>query len=509
MIEKKIASFFLNTLLCVAVAFSVAVLVATVCTMSVTSFVSGVLPFLFLIAVLWIVFEYYGRVNSFIYRNEIWFLMVIVFLSFIFCISILPALGQSCLHAPWDPKTALQSMGKGRIFITHDLRNQAWANYEVFLSLLSIVFGGTLSVAQIANALAHTLVLYPIFMLSETICGRRLARLTVLFAAFLPSVYQYTFVLNGENISSCLIMFSGYFVVSIFYRDSSLKMTLFQAFFAGLFLGLSHLFKGISIVFVVAFWGVAIISCIRCQTRMFVTRVVVAVLLMISMWITTKYVTQKMIAYVSGEPGLCVAIKDSSPLLYELTLGFNIASMGHYDHRLCKQFLKLPEKERWSFLKSRIMRDWRQYPGFMVEKFKRVHGAPAQHHSSSAYFSWTFIDSKGKNLMPSFLLEWGDCGSLVFKFLFLMAVLGICICRHRSNEYLMSGMFSLMVILLFAVMQQLIESNGRYKMSIYPFYFVVLPYISVWFEKDNPVYVRMAKWGRRLMLKLKRSENEC
>ena len=196
MIGKSISMFLVNAVLCVAVAFSVAMLAATVCTTSGASFADGALPFSLLIATLWMAFEYSGRANSFVYRNEIWILMVIVLLSFLFCISILPALGQSCLYAPWDPKTALECMGKGKIVITHELRNQAWANYEVFLSLLSIVFGGTLSVAQTANAIAHTVVLYPIFVLSERICGRRMARLVVLLAAFLPSFPASVFCLQ-------------------------------------------------------------------------------------------------------------------------------------------------------------------------------------------------------------------------------------------------------------------------------------------------------------------------
>lgn len=511
MIWKRISMFLVNAVLCVAAVFSVAMLAATVCTTSVgvASFADGVLPFLLLIATLWTAFEYSGRVNGFVYRNEIWILMVIVLLSFLFCISILPALGQSCLYAPWDPKTALECMGKGKIVITHELRNQAWANYEVFLSLLSIVFGGTLSVAQTANAIAHTVVLYPIFALSERICGRRMARLVVLLAAFLPSVYFYAFVLNSENISSCLIMFAGYFVLTAFRRESTLGTALLQAFFAGFFLGVSHLFKGITVVFVTALFGIAAIACLRLTAKAFVVKVVFFVLLMIPMYMGTKYVAQKTVALLAGKPELCMAVAESSPLLYELTLGFNVASMGHYNHRLCQQFLKLSEEERWSFFKNRVKNDWRKYPEFMVKKFARIHGAPTQQAGSSVYFSWTFIDSKGKNRSPAFLLEWGDAGSLVFKFLFIMAVLGTCLCRGRSLEYLIPGLFSLIVILLFAGIQQLIESNGRYKISIYPFYFMVLPYMCVWFERDNPVYVRLSRWLGALKFKRRlHRENE-
>ena len=67
----------------------------------------------------------------------------------------------------------------------------------------------------------------------------------------------------------------------------------------------------------------------------------------------------------------------------------------------------------------------------------------------------------------------------------------------------------MLIVLLFAVVEQLIEGHGRYKTAIYPFYFMVLPYMCVWFERDNPVYVRLVRWVNVLVLKLKGRGNEC
>jgi len=49
----------------------------------------------------------------------------------------------------------------------------------------------------------------------------------------------------------------------------------------------------------------------------------------------------------------------------------------------------------------------------------------------------------------------------------------------------------MLVVLSFAAVEQLIEGHGRYKVAVYPFYFMLVPYICVWFERENSLYVRI------------------
>ena len=88
---------------------------------------------------------------------------------------------------------------------------------------------------------------------------------------------------------------------------------------------------------------------------------------------------------------------------------------------------------------------------------------------------------------------------MLFRFVFLLGALGLLMSRKRGFEFFMPGLFAALLVLGFAVVEQLIEGHGRYKTAIYPFYFMMVPYASVWLERDNPAYVRIGGRFRRVL----------
>ena len=193
------------------------------------------------------------------------------------------------------------------------------------------------------------------------------------------------------------------------------------------------------------------------------------------------------------------AVDKSSPYMYEFILGLNLESEGMYSGALARKFLDMSEEQRTDFFKATIKKDWKRYPGLMVRKFRNIHGANTYHHGSVSTFTSVFKDAKGRLHTPSWIRPLADSATVFFKLLFLLGAVGLMCSINRGGQFIAPGLFSTSLVLAFAVVEQLIEGHGRYKTAIYPFYFMTIPYICVWLDRDNPVYMHIGGLVRRLL----------
>lgn len=466
---------------CVAlgvIAFSSLMLLASIAVME--SPWIGVCMYGLLILLVMIVLEGADRMLSVSFHKwEIWLLMGFVFAVHWGFIRILPALGQQPMAVAFDARTALRCLEAGKICFLHDVRNQYWCNYEIVLSTLGVITGGGLVVGQLMNAFCCVCILWPMFVLAESIGGRRVARLTVLTMGLSPALIMYSKLLSGEFLSAALLFVAMCFCLKASRNaGENWRASVAMIALGGAALGLSNLFKTIAIIFIVAYILFVVAVMHNQHGCRAVCQALGAVLTLVLVCNMVYRVGQRAFVAVASEPRLLTAQEESSTLLYELVLGSNLETDGMFCGKLAREFLALKPERRWEFAKSRFVRDWKHYPRLMVRKFMLMHGSHNAPHGAVSNFFLAFRDAAtmGRAYPPTWSGPLSDSGTMFFRVLFLLGTLGFVLSLRQSERVWLPGLFSFLIVLEFAVVEQLIEGHGRYKTSVYPFYFMAIPY---------------------------------
>ena len=124
----------------------------------------------------------------------------------------------------------------------------------------------------------------------------------------------------------------------------------------------------------------------------------------------------------------------------------------------------------------------------MARKFCNIHGSHACPAGAVSHFSIMMRDfprkEGGRYVSPRICLL-ADNGSFVLRILLLLGAAGAFLTARKSFRTALPGVFSMLVILGFAAIEQLIEGHGRYKVAVYPFYFMAVPYISAWRKRHD------------------------
>ena len=522
MFFKRVAASVTNCICSFAVVFAVMMIAASIAlmvpscvgkfaygyAMRVTLF--GVASYGFVILVSWVILEYcYMKWRCVFESLEVFILMLLSF-SISFClIKLLPTLVYVDGEMAWDSSMVLKSINANKICCFHPIRNQYWCNYEILNSIIGVIFNNSISACRVFQAILYAVTMFPIFCISEQIAGRRIARIVSLLLAMSPTLILYSMLPTSEFLSASLLMFSAYFLIKGFNQKKFGFVGFSSFLLAGMFWGLSDLFKTISIVIFVAVCIMSVIYSCTCGGKG-VFRVVMMLIILFLSSCVVRRAGQIVLAELAQMPQLVNSggSTDSS-LLYELALGLDVDYEGFWNKKLALDFLKMSKENQQKFVKDAMSRNWKQYPMLMVRKFRNIHGSSCYHHGAVRQFISIFKTRNGCYRPPAWIIPVADIGTLFFKVFFFLSAIGLFMSRKRSVFFVAPGLFATLIVLIFAAVEQLIEGHGRYKVSIYPFYFMVLPYICVWFERDNPIYVRLARWASVLTLKLKRRGNEC
>ena len=499
--------------------FCVSVIVFAVLRLIASMFVmrsswGGILAYGFAIALIWrafglvnMKFPYWGRCY------EILLLMGLCFLVHLFLIGVLPSLGRNEWATSADYQYAVKSLLAGKICHIHRDIYTYWCNYEIILSTLAVLFGGRLEVGQIVNACSCIIVVGLCFALVKRIAGVRTARLTALVLGLSPVLVMASTLLTGEFLAAAF-MFIAF--CCLFCAASETNGRAFMIVCSGCALGISYLFKTITVVFVIAVIMLSFLYLLYVHRKGSIVRVVLMLSLFLPSYIVTKHTGQTILSAFVGSPKL--GHRDTGDaLLYELALGFNIPSGGQWEQSLAVNLKKMTTEEKRTYLKSAVARDWKGYPLLMVKKFVNLHGSHNERVGITQQFTDYFRKKNDKakgwhdywvRYTPKWIEPLSDAGMIVFEILFLIGAVGLLFSLKKQTLFWMPGVFSGLIVVGFAIIEQLIEVAGRYKIAVYPFYFMIIPYVCVWFERDNPIYVRLARWAGLLVSKLKRTGNE-
>ena len=476
----------------------------------------GVLGYGFVIAVMWMVFEYMGlRFPAFWGRYEILFLLGLCFIVHLFLIGILPSMGRNEWATSADYQYAVKSLLAGKICRIHRDIYTYWCNYEIVLSSLAVLFGGRLELGQVVNACSCVFVVGTYFTFVKGIAGIRVARLAALILGLSPVLVMASTLLTGEFLAAAFMLMAFCFFFSA-ANETETRRRVFMIVFSGCALGISHLFKSVSIIFVVA----VIVACLSYLLYAYgkgnLIKVVLLVSLLLPSYVITKNVGQSVLRDFVGSSELGKG-STTDTLVYELALGLNIPSGGQWEQKLAEGLKRVNTSEKKAYLKNAIARDWRGYPLLMVKKFVNLHGSHNQRvgiiQQFTDYFRKKNEKAKGwhdywTRYIPTWVEPLSDAGMSVFEILFLFGAIGLLLSLKRPCAFWMPGVLSVLIVIEFAIVEQLIEVAGRYKITVYPFYFMVIPYICVLFEKDIPLYVHVGKIFTNLIGRL-RLRHEC
>ena len=496
--SQNILSFFCKAIAICVCAFALLMAVASLFVME-SSFAGGV-AYGFFVFFIWLVLDYWqNHWSGFSQRKEILVLLVLCLAVHLFLIKLLPVLGRNELGLAWDYRRALASMLSGKICYVHNVRHFYWCNYEILLSSLAAVFGGSLELGQIVNVFSRAMLIFPLYALSECIAGRRIARFTVLSIMFSPALVMTSTLLTGEFLSSMFMFAAFYFAISMF-KEREWRNVLAKALFGGVALGCSELFKTITIIFIIALIISGCMCALAFRDKRTVRNVAIGGLLFLLVSHMTIAWGEKCFAGIASAPQLVQSREtDEGGMYYEFALGLNLETMGVYNDELAREMRKRTPDQQKEKLKSMIVHDWRKYPDLMVYKFAKIYGSHCTSAGAVTPFTGYFRKKNGKGwdwYVPSWIEPLADYGMMFFEFIFILGAGGLLVSLRKSFANCLPGIFAALIVLGFTAILQVIEGYGRYRISIYPFYFMLFPYMCVWFEKDNPVYVRLAKWAK-------------
>ena len=363
-----------------------------------------------------------------------------------------------------------------------------WCNYELLCSALGKLFGGNIQVAQYLNAFCAAAVTYPVFRLSEKAAGTGIAIFTSLLMGLSPVISVSGTILTGEILSAVAYTYALYFFIRT-TEGGTFREKMWYSALSGLFMGGAQLLKPIAIIFILTFLAIALVSILHYGRKNLL------------IWLSTLTMVFGVFVYV-GKYGQDVIIEVARPyrintegtLDRAFLIGLNVETHGKYDSELSHRLHKMTSEEQRRALKELFKEKWRRFPALFGEKIDIMYSDP--------FFAWTYYE---RSIAPSFMSDWVRDLMCAWNFLVLLLVgvgaTGLVVARHsRKNDI---GIAAVFVVAAFTAVLLLIEVNGRYKVVIFPIYFLLIPYVRVWVQK-NRVYETVEKLWNWIALRIRR-----
>lgn len=451
------------------------------------------------IALLWVVLEYLGKVRPGFRRFELAVVMLCFALLYYAMLLHFLSHGFSCRY---DSCQAILSIKAGKVCYHHPARNLYWCDYEILLSFLATIFGKDIKVGQVVNIVCCVGALYPIYKISELVGGRRIARFSTLVVGAYPALVMGVTILTSEILSSTLMVWAAYFMILAMKSPQDKDLVAVRLVFCGVLLGCSNIFKSIAIVYVMSALTVGFAVAMILGWKMMLRLAVMALIV----WSSFKVCThegQRALSGLASSTELGRGKKFISGLLYEFALGLDPATEGRYLKSVETAFQKMDVAAQKDYVKKLVVRNLGAYPRFFAEKFVRLHGTHNDRGLSSylldSIYNKTIPPKMTYATNPQWIAHLSDSGTMLFRLLFLLGAIGLLMSVRKPFRYVVPGLFAATVVLIFGAIEMLIEGYARYKTSIYPFYFLMLPYTFVpiqWLrERLRPLHGRLAGYA--------------
>ncbi len=455
----------------------------------------------------WFVFDALERFwGEWFAKHEPWIVMAAFFVLYLVFLKVVPELGQ--VKMPYDAMRAQKSLEAGHIAFFRPLKFYYWVNYDFVLSVLGMVFTPKLIVGQILNAVCRALALFPAFRLCERVAGRRMARFVTIMLGLSPTLTLYATLLVGDYLSALFYLYAVYLFLSVSDWDRPSVNKVYLWVLIGLLAGLGYMFKSVSFMYFAAFVAWMIAKGLEIRNFRAVSVLCLALFLIALSHSAVKTARSVVFHGTRPDPKAQVAEGEGflSGMLYEIYLGMYIPSSGGYVPARDRAFRSVPLEKQKEMVWDMFAKDAKKYPGFVVDKFRMIWGANDDHIGS--ILQWFKMscqndcyNSRDKNHCVPWLGPLLRSEHLFFAAAFFLGAVGFLLSSRKSLAFTGTGMVSFVVILIYALMSVLIESQGRYKVVVYPFFFLVIPYMRVWLDKGRAAFACVRRWiaARRIM----------
>lgn len=361
---------------------------------------------------------------------------------------------ESCIKSPW-------------LVIGHPAEFPYWCNYELLCSFLGKVFVRDVQVAQFLNALCCTAAIYPVFRISERIGGLAAAIFTSALMGLSPLTAVYGTILTSEFIAAAAYAYATYFLLQTLCAQT-LCGKCRTALMAAVFLGTGQLLRPIAEIFLATAAVLAAFDMVHVGRRA-VFRWVAVLSLLLGAHLLVSRVGQRVIADIAKPQRIQIG---GSHIMDSLLTGLNPDIHGICDVEWTRKCSALGVDARRALLREMIAAEYRRFPALFFEKLDRAY--------SDSAFGWWWYE---QTIAPSQVSAWlkvamADWNVIVLGLLGLGA-LGLGVSIFGKGERCLAGVVAATVLCGFTSAMLLVECQSRYKMAIYPTFFLVIPY-AIW-----------------------------
>lgn len=402
-------------------------------------------------------------------------IMLVCFLLHVVAISITHALYVQSMVS--DFAQVEKCILSPTVIISHGAEYFYWCNFELLCSALGKVFCRDIRVVQYLNAICCVLAVFPVFKLSERAAGFSMAVFTSLLVGISPIMLIYSMIPTSEFIAAFMNIYALYFIIRMLESITWAEKCRY-ALWCGLFLGIGQLMKPFASIFIVA--TAIMVTWDLCRfgwRRTWRWAVVFAFLL--GTYLLVSESCQSAIIQIAKPQRI---EKTGKNIVRTLLLGLNAETNGGFNKERSSWIRGMSEEERSAALRKLIKNDYAKLPTLFATKFRRIYSIPA--------FGWSWYEN---SILPQRVPMWLKSSMCVWNFvaLFLvcLGVAGLAASRGIAEEKGRVGVVAALVTAAFTSMLVLVEVQERYKMAIYPVFFLLVPYVRTWFSvKDNLVY---------------------
>lgn len=364
-----------------------------------------------------------------------------------------------------DFASAQKCLESGSVCVIHPWRVRYWCHYEFVLSVLGVCFGPHLWVGQLLNAVMISLSVVPIYWLVNRISNRMVATFISLLWAFSPALLLYGTILTGEFLGVFFLLIGFCGLISM-EDDRPLLARLALGIGAGVCLAISQAFKPVAIILIIAFAVAEGVTYVRCDTSSG-KRLLAAFVRLVAIYLVLK-MTTALIAF-----GMAVVFPDSQTMAGRHPSAVKLLAVGlnaEHDGAWSTQndvINAMSKEESREFLIRMLRRQGMQTPVLVVKKFVRLY------QSDNWVKSWLAYSFRNG---PSRSVEWlVDVGVVQQKLCFLLGA-GFLLFGWWRKSLGLELATAVFIVVGFTALLLLIEFQGRYRMSIFPFYYLIMAY---------------------------------
>jgi len=381
-----------------------------------------------------------------------------------------------------DYALAQAALEAGKVSCGHPVGVAYWHDYEILLSVLGMIFGPHLLTGQIVNALCVTLVVFPVYKLARRTCGGWLATLIVMLMGFSPVYLVYATMLTSEFLGATALLYALLALDVLMFNPGGAKRLLWHSVLCGVLLAISEMFKPLAILFL---GGMVVCAAMTwlcgCRSKRSLVRLLLVCFLVFVAFGKAKEVLSAVCDSTAGE-----AARSSATGVVPwrgLVVGLNQASRGMWSAEISGLAHSMTDEQAREFVINRARAEYRDYPHLFGEKFKIL-------YATDSWMGFWHNQTTGGTL-PPVVSRVRDGGYLAAQWLFFAAAIGFLLFRGREWKDVFPVFFSALIVISFTLVIMVLEVQERYRVSVYPFYFLSLAGVGNVFFGIRSVWKRI------------------